>query len=116
MKNYIQPGNVMTLTSVFGVKSGDPVLLNKFFGVANYEEDVPGRPIEVSVVGVYSLPKKPTAVFALGAPAYWDDAARNITDVASATVLVGATTEAAGSGVTTVAVRLNGIAVPAPGA
>jgi predicted RecA/RadA family phage recombinase len=115
MRNYIQPGDVLTLTSSLDLDSGDPVLIGKFFGVCNHDTAA-GLPTEVSVVGVYSLPKKPTAVFAVGAPAYWNGFAGNITDVASATVLVGATTEAAGSGVTTVAVRLNGVAVPAPGA
>jgi predicted RecA/RadA family phage recombinase len=111
MKNYIQPGNVVTLTSVFGITSGQGVLLNKFFGVANYDCPIPGNPIEVSVVGVYSLPKAATIVFAVGDYVYWDDTAHNVTSVATAHTLIGAATAAAASGDATAAVRLNGVAV-----
>jgi predicted RecA/RadA family phage recombinase len=65
MKNYIQPGNVLTLTSSLDLGSGDPVLIGKFFGVCNHDTAA-GLPTEVSVVGVYSLPKKTDAVFAAG--------------------------------------------------
>lgn len=111
MKNYIQPGNVVTLTSAFGVKSGDGVLLNKFFGVANYEENVPGNPIEVSLVGVYSLPKAATIVFAVGDYVYWDDTNHNVTSDGTGHKLIGAATAAAGASDTTAAVRLNGVAI-----
>jgi predicted RecA/RadA family phage recombinase len=111
MKNYIQPGNVLTLTSAFGVTSGQGVLLNKFFGVANYDAPVPGNPIEVSVVGVYSLPKAATIVFAVGDYVYWDDTNHNVTSVATANKLIGAATAAAASSDTSAAVRLNGVAI-----
>ena len=111
MRNYIQPGNVLTLTSSFGIFSGQGVLLNKFFGVANYDCPIPGNPIEVSVVGVYSLPKAATIVFAVGDPVYWNDTDHNVTSVGTAHTLIGAATAAAGASDTTAAVRLNGIAV-----
>lgn len=111
MRNYIQPGNVLTLTSVFGVKSGDGVLLNKFFGVANYDCPIPGNPIEVSVVGVYSLPKAATIVFAVGDFVYWDNTNFNVTSVGTGNKLIGAATAAAGASDTTAAVRLNGVAI-----
>jgi predicted RecA/RadA family phage recombinase len=111
MKNYIQKGEVLTLTSAFGVTSGQGVLLNKFFGVANYDCPIPGNPIEVSVVGVYSLPKAATIVFAVGDYVYWDNTNFNVTSVGAGNKLIGAATAAAASGDATAAVRLNGVAI-----
>jgi predicted RecA/RadA family phage recombinase len=86
-------------------------LLNKFFGVANYDCPIPGNPIEVSVVGVYSLPKAATIVFAVGDFVYWDDTNHNVTSLGAGNKLIGAATAVAASGDTTAAVRLNGVTI-----
>ena len=54
-----------------------------------------------------------TAVIALGDHMSWDDTAKQIKLPAVGVYLVGIATEAAGSGATTVKVRLNGIATRA---
>jgi predicted RecA/RadA family phage recombinase len=110
MRNYIQPGNVLTLISPLDLDSGDPVLVGKFFGVCNYDAAA-GLPVEVSVVGVYWLPKAPTIVFAVGDYVYWDATAGQVTSVGTGNKVIGAATAAAAASDTTAAVRLNGVAI-----
>lgn len=110
MKNHIQPGNVVTLTApAGGTRSGDGVLVNALFGVAAYDADE-GAEVEVSLVGVYALPKSSGAI-AEGAKVYWDSTAKAVTATASGNKLIGAAVRAAGSAETTARVRLNGVAI-----
>lgn len=111
MKNFIQPGETLTLTPAINYKSGDPVLIGKFFGVFATDA-LANIPTEVTVEGVFSLPKAATIVFAVGAPVYWDAAASNLTSVTTSNTLIGAATKAAASADLTVDVRLNGVATP----
>ena len=110
MKNYIQPGNVVTLTApAGGVHSGDGVLVGALFGVAAYDA-VEGEQIEVSLAGVYALPKSVGAI-GEGAKAYWDTTAKAVTATASGNKLIGACILAAGNGEATARVRLDGTAI-----
>lgn len=110
MKNYIQPGNVLTLTSPTDLNSGDPVLIGKFFGISAHDAGT-GLAIEVALEGVYSLPKAPTIVFAVGDYVYFDPSSGNVTSGGTGSKLIGAATAAAGASDTTAAVRLNGVAI-----
>ena len=47
MKNYIQPGNTITLTAPYDVNSGDGLLVGAIFGVA-IGGDSQRRPIEAA--------------------------------------------------------------------
>jgi predicted RecA/RadA family phage recombinase len=110
MRNYVQPGNVVTLTApAGGVLSSQGVLIGSLFGVAAYDAKA-GAEVEVEVVGVYDLPKDSEAL-AEGARAYWNSTNKNVTATASGNKLIGAAVKAAGSSDTTVNVRLNGVAI-----
>lgn len=110
MKNYVQPGNVVTLTSpAGGVRSGDGILVGSLFGVAAYDAAA-GEEVEVSLVGVYELPKAAGAI-GEGAKAYWDGAAKAVTGTASGNKLIGAVIRAAGSADASTRVRLDGTTV-----
>ena len=109
-KNFIQPGEVLTVISPLDLGSGDPVLVGKFFGINNFDAGA-GLLAEISVTGVWSLPKAPTIVFAVGDYVYFDPTAGEITSVATGNKLIGAATAAAAASDTTAAVRLNGVAV-----
>ncbi len=41
MKNYVQPGNAITLTAPYAVASGDGLLVGSIFGVAAGAAAVP---------------------------------------------------------------------------
>lgn len=109
MKNYVQPGNSVTLIApTGGVKSGDPILVGSIFGIAAYDA-VQAAEVEATLVGVFDL--NAVGPINAGAPAYWDATAKKITATAAANKLVGAALVAVGGGGVSARVRLNGIAV-----
>lgn len=109
MKNYIQLGHNLTVTGpTGGVASGNGMLIGAMFGVA-CGDIAEGERGEMSVVGVYRLPKAAGATSAF-VKIFWDNSAKVVTTTASGNTAIGAATSAAASGDGTVTVRLNGIA------
>lgn len=109
MKNFIQPGHIVTFTApAGGVDSGDGMLSGSLFGVASTKAAA-GAEVEGAVEGVFELPKAADDV-SFGERLYWDDTAKNVTTTATENTLIGAAIAAAASGVATVRVRLNGVA------
>lgn len=105
MKNYVQEGKTISFVAPSGgVTSGQGLLLNDIFGVVEFTaaQDAEG---EMAVVGVFSLPKAAVALNN-GDKVYWDDVAKNITDVALGNKWIGVATESVLSGDATVNVRL----------
>lgn len=109
MKTYIQKGDIITVSApAGGVASGDGVILGNIFGVAAYSAAA-GDPLELATTGVYQLPKATTAVLTVGARVAWDNTAKNINVPGAGRFPVGIATEAAGNGITSVAVRMDGV-------
>lgn len=107
MKNHIQKGDVITVPApAGGTASGEGVIVVNIFGIAAYAAAV-GEPVEVSTVGVYQLLKATGAVLTVGARVAWDNTAKNINLPGTGRFPVGIATEAAGNGITSVAVRLD---------
>lgn len=113
MKNFIQKGDVLTITAGADIASGDLVLIGPdpggLVGVANGAA-LTGEACEVSVCGVYEVPKLSTDVVAVGDFLYFDSGNARLTKTALDNTLAGIAVAAAGNGVTTVQVRLNGAA------
>jgi len=109
MKNYIQPGNTITLMAPYDVNSGDGLLVGSIFGVASAAA-LNGAAIEAVLVGVFDLTKVGSQAWSLGDAIYWDNAAKNCTKTTSGNTKIGvavaAVDNAAGS--TIGGVRLNG--------
>jgi predicted RecA/RadA family phage recombinase len=105
MKNYIQPGEAITIPAPAAVVSGAGVTVGSLFGVANADA-ANGEPVVLSTVGVFELPKVAADAIAVGEPIYFDAGEASNDD--SAGIKVGVALAAAGAGVTTVTVRLNG--------
>jgi predicted RecA/RadA family phage recombinase len=110
-RNYRQPGNTVTIAAPAIVKSGDFVILNALGGVAQFDA-AQGADLEVTTEGVWILPKAAGAGIDQGGAVYWHSTPGNCSATASGGVLIGACIEAAGTGATTVAVRLNGVSLP----
>ena len=55
MKNFIQPGNTLTVAAPAAVASGAVVLVGKILGVAAAAAGS-GEPVEVAIEGVYEVP------------------------------------------------------------
>jgi len=109
MKNYVQPGNTITLAAPYAVASGDGLLVGAIFGVATGAA-ASGDNVEAGLVGVYDLAKAPSQAWSVGAKVYWDNTNRRCTTTASGNTLIGVATEAVpgGAGDVVGRVRLNG--------
>lgn len=113
MKNHIQKGDIITVPApAGGIVSGEGAIIGNIFGIAAYAAAV-GDPVELSTVGIYQLPKATAAVLTVGARVAWDNTAKNINVPGTGRFPVGIATEAAGIGITSVAVRLDGVATEA---
>ena len=108
MKNFVQPGNTITLTAPYAVASGDGLLVSAIFGVASGAAAL-GEPVEAALVGVFDLTKVGSQAWTAGAKVYWDNTNKRCTTVATDNTLIGVATEAvaSGAGDTIGRVRLN---------
>lgn len=104
MKNYVQPGDVITLAAPYDRTSGQGALVGSIFGVATTDVSS-GSNAEFAVKGVFTLPKAAVTI-TQGEAAYWDDTNKVVTDVDTSNTHIGTFIEAAASGVSTVNVRL----------
>ena len=109
MKNYVQPGNTITLTARYAVTSGDGLLVGSIFGVAAGTAAL-GEPVEAALVGVYDLKKVASQAWVAGDKIYWDNTAKQTTKTLTSNTLFGVATEAVAGGATDLIgrVRLNG--------
>jgi predicted RecA/RadA family phage recombinase len=97
MKNYIQPGDTLTLVAPYAVASGAGLLVGSIFGVAVATAAI-STPVEAVTMGVFDLAKAGSQAWAVGARIYWDDTAKNCTTTASTNKLIGVAVAAVGSG------------------
>ena len=109
MKNYVQPGNTITLTAPYAVSSGDGLLVGSIFGVAAGTAAL-GETVEAALTGVYDLKKVASQAWAVGDKIYWDNTAKNTTKTLTSNTLIGVATDVVAGGATDVIgrVRLNG--------
>ncbi|WP_299364982.1 DUF2190 family protein [uncultured Paracoccus sp.] len=109
MKNYVQPGNTITLTAPYVVASGDGLLVGSIFGVAAGDA-ASGATVEAALNGVFDFTKIGSQAWTVGAKIYWDDTNKRCTTVATDNTLIGVAVEAVagGAGDTIGRVRLNG--------
>ena len=108
MKNYVQPGNTITLTAPYAVASGDGLLVGAIFGVAAGAAAL-GEAVEAALTGVYDLKKVASQAWAAGDKVYWDNTAREATKTTTSNTLIGVAVVAVagGAGDTIGRVRLN---------
>mgnify|MGYP001076065457 CR=1 FL=1 len=114
--NFVQPGKVLQWTNGTGsaVTAGSVVVMGALLGVA-LVDIANGASGSVAIDGVFDVPKVSGAVIAQGESLTWDVSATAFDDnaaVAATGDLTGAAAvaaEAAGNGVTTMAVRFTGV-------
>lgn len=106
MKNYVQDGDVITVTAPYALTTGQGALVGSMFGVAT-NSAANGTAVEIIVEGVVTLTALSTDVAAVGARAYWDNTNRRVTTTVGSNTLIGVFTVAKASGDGTATVRLN---------
>ncbi len=108
MKNYVQPGNIITLTAPYAVASGDGLLVGSIFGVASGTAAL-GETVEAALTGVYDLKKVASQAWAAGDKVYWDNTAKEATKTTTSNTLIGVAVVAVAGGASDIIgrVRLN---------
>lgn len=112
-RTLVQPGKTIdAVAGSGGVDSGDVVVVGNLIGVAETDA-AEGEGYALTLVGVHVLPKA-TGAINVGAEVWWDADNSNVANAsAEGLYLLGCAVEAAGSGDTSVRVRLNGVSVTA---
>lgn len=107
MKNFVQPGEVVTLTAPYVVAGGDGLLVGSIFGVASGAAAL-AADVEAKILGVFDLKKTNAQAWTAGALIYWDNTAKEATTVPTSNKLIGTAVAAAVNPSATGRVRLNG--------
>ncbi|WP_333830400.1 DUF2190 family protein [Pararhodobacter sp.] len=106
-KNFIQPGDTITIPAPSDVAGGFPVIAGDIVGIAQGDA-ASGADVDVKTSGVWELPKVGANDFTLGAKVYWDSDDDLATTTASENTLLGVAVAAAGASTAAVKVRLSG--------
>ena len=98
MKNYIQPGNTLTVPAPSGgVVSGQPVAIGSLRGFANHDA-AEGEPVAIDRVGVFTVSKATGAAWAVGDKVYCALSTGVFSKTSAENTLFGFAAEAAASG------------------
>ena len=108
MKNYVQPGNTITLTAPYAVASGDGLLVGSIFGVAAGTA-ARGEPVAPALTGDFDITTTASQAWAAGDKVYWDNTAKEATKTTTSNTVIGVAVVAVagGAGDTIGRVRLN---------
>lgn len=106
MKNFVQPGDTLTLTAPYDVASGGGALVGSIFGVATGTV-ASGDEGEFKTSGVFEMAKTSALAISVGDLIYWDNSAK-VVNKTNTNKLVGVAVSAAANPSDTVLVRLNG--------
>lgn len=113
MKNFVQEGKFITVVAPSGgVVAGTPVVIANLFGIPAVTA-LEGVSFALATTGVFTLTKKTTDVLTVGLVVYFDTTNNYVTLTNTSNYRIGIVTEAAGNGVTSVNVRLDGVSVVA---
>jgi predicted RecA/RadA family phage recombinase len=107
MKNFVQTGDIVTVTAPYALAAGDGALVGSIFGVAQNAAAI-STDVELAVEGVFDITALGTDVAAQGTKVYWDNTNKRITITSAGNTLVGAVTVAKASGPTVARVRIDG--------
>lgn len=109
MKNYVQPGDVISVAAPYDVASGAGALVGTLFGVAQAAA-ANGAAVELVTRGVFDLAKAGSQAWTVGAAIYWDNTNKVCTTTSSGNTLIGKAVAAVanGAGDTIGRVRLDG--------
>jgi predicted RecA/RadA family phage recombinase len=110
MKNFVQPGDAVTVAAPYDVLSGAGALKGSIFGVAAYDA-LSGADVVLHCEGVFDLAKVSAQAWAVGDKIYWDNSAKLATTVSAGNTLIGNATEVAANPTSTGKVRLIGAGV-----
>lgn len=91
MKNFVQNGKIVTVTSPYALSSGDGALVGVMFGVAAADYANGATDAELQMEGVFDIKRTTGASTAWteGAIIYWDNTAKTITKTVGSNTKIG---------------------------
>lgn len=107
MKNFVQSGEVVTVTAPYAVTSGQGVLVGSLFGVAACDA-ANGASVEIATEGVFDIAALTADTGTQGTKMYWDNTNKRLTTTLTSNTLVGCLTVAKAGTDTTARVYLDG--------
>ena len=111
MKNFIQAGNVVTLTAPYALASGDGALVGSIFGLATNAASSAAS-VELFVGQcVAEVTALSTDTGAAGIKMYWDNTNKRATVTSTSNSLIGVLMLAKVTATTVATIRLNGISI-----
>jgi predicted RecA/RadA family phage recombinase len=105
MRNFVQMGNTVTIPAPTAINSGDGVVVGSLFGIAAGTVDS-GDDLDLTLIGVFTLPKVSALAIAIGDTVYWDAATKLVTKTSSGNTKIGVAVSAAANPSASVNVRL----------
>ncbi|WP_440978573.1 DUF2190 family protein [Sphingomonas pseudosanguinis] len=105
-RNYVQPGDTLTLIAPRNLTSGAGFMVGGIFAIA-LTSAAAGTPVEGCRIGVFDAAKA-TGAWTQGQKLYWDNTAFNLTTTSTNNTLVGAAAQAQASADTVGRVLLTG--------
>lgn len=106
MKNFVQPGDRITVTAAAAATAGELVVVGSLIAVAFGDAEI-GDQLTLAVGGVFDLPKVTATAIATGDPVYRRSSDGLLTGTASGNTKVGIAVADAANPSATVRVRLN---------
>ncbi|POF63555.1 hypothetical protein CFR73_09580 [Novacetimonas maltaceti] len=88
MRNFIQPGRIITIPAPVDTASSDLVVIGSLVGVA-CGDAAAGSDLDIERNAVFGLPKNGTDTFAVGDSCYFDATNKLVTSTATGNTLVG---------------------------
>ena len=108
MKNYVKPGDHLTVIAPADVNSGGLVKVGSLIGIAQHDA-LSGEEVEIVRKGCFTLPKVSAQAWAQGDKIYWNAGSSQCTTAASGNTLVGAAVVDAANPSETGLVLLDGV-------
>ena len=88
MNNYVQRGDVLTVTAPYDVASAAGCLVGGLFGITAFSA-ASGASVEIQRSGVFDMAKADSQAWTVGAKIYWDDTNKVATTTASTNTPIG---------------------------
>ncbi|WP_029356236.1 DUF2190 family protein [Bosea sp. 117] len=105
MRNFVQPGDALTIPTPADVLSGAVVIAGSIIGIAAGDA-LSGADVDVETTGVFTLPKVSALAIAVGDVVYFDAATKLVTKTSSGNAKLGVAVTAAANPSATVNVKL----------
>jgi predicted RecA/RadA family phage recombinase len=106
MKNFIQPGETVSVITTSAIESGAALRIGVLFGVTATAA-LADEPVEISLCGVFELPKATGSSWDVGSAIFWNGTACTVT-AGTGNLLIGVALSEQVSADVVGNVRLNG--------